>query len=176
MKSLYDDIIERNFRTDGEGRTVYFAKGLTRPGYIIPNEEKKTEIKKILSRYASILFVLWFVGIFVISIAPTTTLIFMSLILILHFGWFRRRIDQAIVSLPVSDLNPKFDYTNMRIGIGFLVIFCIFIFGGILLFGIAKSGGVKGIIISLSLFLFILIVAMVGIYFFVMNKKLGKDK
>lgn len=169
MKSMYDDIIERDFITDGEGRTVYFAKGLTRPGYVIPNEEKKTEIKKIISKYASILVALWLVGI--IFLSKITILVFISLIIILHFGWFRRKIDQAIVGLPLSDLDPKYDYTNMRMGIGFLVIFCIFIFGGILLFGVAKSGGAKGIIISLSLFFFILIVSMIGIYIFAMKKK-----
>jgi hypothetical protein len=117
MKSMYDEIIERDFRTDGDGKTVYFAKGLTKPGYIIPTEEKKTEIKKIISRYALLLFALWFIGIFVIRYSIVTLLLFMTLMLILHFGWFRRKIDQAIVDLPVSALDPKFDYTNMRIGL-----------------------------------------------------------
>ena len=170
MKSMYDDIIERDFRTDDEGRTVYYAKGLTKPGYIIPNEEKKTEIKKIISRYASILFALWFIGILVTKSLLIILLLF-ALMLILHFGWFRRKIEQAIAGLPVSSLDPKFDYTNMRIGIGFLVVIGIFIFGGLFMFGMAKSNGVKGIIISLSLFFLLLIVAIVGIYYFTKKKK-----
>lgn len=175
MKSMYDDIIEQDFKTDSEGKTVFFAKGLTKPGYELPNEEKKNEIKKIISRYSSLLFAIWFLGILIISHSLIVMFIFIALIILLHYGWYRRKIDQAIVGLPISDLDPKFDSTNLRLGIGVLVVILIFIFGGLFLFSMAKTGGVKGIIISLSLFFVILIVATVGVYFFTMKKKQGKD-
>jgi amino acid transporter len=170
MKSIYDDILERDFRTDSEGRTVFFAKGLRKPGYMIPNEEKKDEIKKIISRYSSLLLSILLVGFFLLSISLIGFIIGTLLFLLLHF-WNRRLIDRAIAGLSVSDLNPPFDKVNFGVGTVLLVVIFIFMLSGFLFLGMAKSGGINGILIAAFILLFIIIAAVIGIYFIAMKKK-----
>jgi hypothetical protein len=175
MKTIYDDIIEHDFKIDSEGNMVFFAKGLKKPGFIIPNEEKKKEIKKIITQYSTALMSLILIWFFILKHSIIIFVIFLALLCLLHFGWYRRKIDRAIIGLPTSDLTPKYDLVDMRIVIGLLVVVLIFIFGWLFLFGMAKSGGLKGIIISLSLFAVFFVAAMIGIYFFIIKKKQGKD-
>jgi hypothetical protein len=174
MKSIYNDILEREFRTDSEGQTIFFAKGLKKPGYVLANEKKKNEIKKIISRYCSLLITIWILG-FIIKKSLPSFLIIVFTVLLLHFGWYRRKINQAVVGLPVSDLDPKFDYTIMRISAGFLVIFFILLIFAPFLLAMTQAWGVKGIIISLSLIFFVFIAYIVDMYFSVIKKKQTKD-
>ncbi|MEN6320415.1 MAG: hypothetical protein ABFD82_16890 [Syntrophaceae bacterium] len=174
MKSIYDDLLEREFRTDSEGQIIFFAKGLTKPGYVLINEQKKSEIKKIISKYCSLLLTIWLLG-FIIKKSLPSFLIMVFIVLLLHFGWYRRKINQKIVGLPASDLDPKFDYTNMRIGTGFLVIFFILLILAPFLLAMTQAWGVKGIIISLSLIFFVFIAYIIDMYFSVIKKKQTKD-
>ena len=166
MISIYDQIIENEFKTDSEGRTVYFAKGLTKPGYILPDEEKKTEIKKIISRYSSIFMTLFLGSFFLHNF-------FISLIIfpLIHFGWYRRKIYKAIEGLQVSDLKPKLDPVNLVIGVGLIgIVAIVVLLSGIMIPIIVRSGGLKGIIISISSFFVILIAAIIAIYYFIIIK------
>jgi len=172
MRSIYDDILERDFKTDAEGNTVFFANGLTNPGYLIHDEEKKNEIKKIISRYST-LFIVFFVGAVLISNLILSS-ICLFILLLIHFGWYRRKINQAVSGLPHSGLVRKRDSAGMLVVICCISIICFLVFLGLFWVGIKKSGNERVIIISLSLFFLMLTAVTIGYYIYT-KKKEDKD-
>ncbi len=89
-------MIERDFKRDDEGRTVFFAKGLRKPGYIIADKKKETEIKNIILIYSSLVFslyLLWFLALFFIKRSLAIFFIWVVILGLIHFGWYRRKID-----------------------------------------------------------------------------------
>lgn len=175
MKNIYDDNIY-NFKTDSEGKTVFFANGLTKLGYIIPDKEKKNEIKKILSKKNTIIISSMLIWYFIIRPSLINFVIFMVLFCLIHFGWYRRKIDQVIEGLQVSEPKPKLAPINTRIGIGLIgaIAIILLISGAWLPHIIIRSGGIKGIMISISLFFFVLIIAIIGVYFLMVKKNKKK--
>lgn len=124
MRTIYDEIIERGFQINKEGKTVYFPKGLRKAGYILPNKEKEDEIKKIINQYSTILISLFFIFAFLMR-SLQMYIIFLLLMTFLHFVWYRRKIDLAIKELDISDFNPKLPPVNLHKSLGIVLIVII---------------------------------------------------
>jgi hypothetical protein len=95
----------------------------------------------------------------------------------LHFGWYRRKINNVVKELQVSDLKPKLDPLNIRIGIGLIgIIVVAIVLSGVWLIPIfVHSRGIKGIIISISVIFSIFTAAFIGLYFLMVRKKQDKN-
>jgi len=169
MKSFQHDIFENQFKTDYEGRIIFFPKGLSKPGYIVPDIEKKNEIIKIHSNYFNLISILLFIPYLVdfsISIIIIVTFVFLF---ISYF--FHKKLKIITDELTITHIKPDFDEYIYRKGVMFACYLMLLIpLGGMAIPAIVKKFGFKGIIVSISALIAIIILSLITMYNSV-NKK-----
>lgn len=101
MNQFQSDILELQFKKDSNGRIAIFPKGLSKPGYIIPDDEKKNEIKSIYTKHemrsASLVFIPY---LFNFSIYAIFLAILLAILIFIYFtSIFYKEIDKATIGL-----------------------------------------------------------------------------
>jgi hypothetical protein len=165
------EVLEPNFKSDQEGRIVFFPEGiwhLKSVGYIIPNDEKKQEVRKIYKQYTYQLLTVWCIGMYFHS-SYTFLLVFGGVGLFKYA--FDSKIKKITQDLQVSDmcLPPRNKREGWTIGtISALAMFAPLTIIGFL-FSI-KLMGIKGLILYTSA-LFVAVLALVIMYYRSARKK-----
>lgn len=175
MRTVYDDVIEKVFKIDKEGRTIFFPLGffgLKKTGYILTTEEKKEEIKRIYGFYSSMLFLI-FISSFAFTRHLILFIILFVLLLVLHFMWLRFKINKAVEGLQTSDLTIQTQNEQETMSVGvialaamFMAAFSIFVF----VYSIIWAGA-KGIVISAIVILSMLLATIIFSYVLNVKKK-----
>ena len=47
----FDGLTDSSFKTDSEGRIIFYPRGILGKGYIIPTERKKNDLRNLLKKY-----------------------------------------------------------------------------------------------------------------------------
>lgn len=163
MKSFQYDIFENQFKTDCEGQIIFFPKGLSKPGYIVPDIEKKNEIIKIHSNYCNSI-----AGLLCTSyIADFTVLniIIITCVFLLITHSFNIKLKKITDNLIITHIKPDFDEYIYRKGVRsacFLIALIPIV--GMTMPAIVKKFGFKGIILSISTLILIIIISIITMY------------
>lgn len=168
-KQLHLDILEQQFKKDSAGRTAYFLMGSLKPGYIIPDDEKKNEIKKILAKYEMTFIPMIFLSFY--TEFSILSILALSLYIIFNTLNFIKEINKATLGLEKIAYSKDFDRNappKKVIAITLALLF--FAISGFSIPQIVKIFGFKGIIVFIFVHI-ILIIATIFILYDSINKK-----
>jgi hypothetical protein len=96
-------------KKDKSDNPVYYPWGLLGKGYVLPNMERETAIKKMVILFYQLFFGLFFVHLFLLKSVPIFALLVVALVI-----WFLVKSHQLTKDCPKSDekLTLKEGYTN----------------------------------------------------------------
>ncbi len=168
-KQLHFDILELQFKKDSAGRTAFFPMGSSKPGYIIPDDEKKNEIKKILAKYEMSLPPLIFFNYY----ANLSTLSILSTIILFIFATlnFISKINKATTGLEkISHSNDFFKNEPSKKIIHTTLAFVFLTFSWGLIPEFFKMFGFKAIIAFIFIHVLLIILTIIVFYNSINNK------
>lgn len=166
-KQFQLDILEQQFKKDSAGQTAFFPMGSFKPGYIIPDEEKKNEIKQILAKYEMTFFPIVFLSFYtkfsILSIAAS------SFYFIFNTLNFIKQIKKATLGLEQIAYSKDFDRNTPSKKVMTITLALLFIaISGFSLPQIVKKFGFNGII---AFIVFQIIIVILAIYFLYTSTK-----
>lgn len=169
MNQFQSDILELHFKKDSNGRTAIFPKGSSKPGYIIPDDEKKKEVKNIYTKHemrsASLILIPYLFNFSIYSI-------FIAILLFIYLTLrFYKEIDKAIIGLQkVEHSNDFFKNEPSKKIIYITSAFFYLTFMWALMPHLFKMFGFKAIISFIFIHILLTILTIIFLYNSINNK------
>ena len=142
--AYFDGLTDGSFKTDNDGCHVYFPWGVMGKGYVLPNEEKKEEIRSFLKRYYQVgliliigtqIFVGWRLNLFV----------FLPILLIVFYVRKRTLLKGIPISTAKLTVSESFaaSASSHNLATLWLLEVCslLFVVGGVLIM-VSSGGGI----------------------------------
>ena len=170
----FDGLTDGSFKTDSEGRHVYFPWGVMGKGYVLPNEEKKEEIRSFLKRYYQVGLIL-IIGAQIFVGWQLNLLVVLPILLIAFYVRKRTLLEGIPISNAKLTTSESFVASAKSHNLATLwlleVFSLLFVVGGV--FIMASSGG--SILIGLlSVVFFGLTSIVIGRMLIVKSKSRGR--